>query len=236
MGSVSSTQPDGQVDDAIIRMDIRDVDPNAAMMQYYRSTGELPIDSAFYQMVHRHLSHAGPFSRNRNWLQPVANYAILRDFCQTVQNCFGAGAAALLHGAPKTDPPCESTRAEAYFNTKNLGTFHPRSIRRSNPAAYLREGMQVDDILNFAYMVMESAPWSCFSPSAGKRVIVITLQRDGMAIKRGLETCSATLTNVGEAGKLMTFEEAVVCMKLSDSQVRNHVCPSVCVTAVRMII
>jgi hypothetical protein len=235
MGSTLSTGPvEQEEEDTVIEMDIRDIDPNAAMMQYYRSTGELPVDSAFYQMVHRHLSRAGPFFRNRNWLQPVGNYAVLKDFCQTLQNCFGAGAASLMHGAAKSDPPSQSTRAEAYFSTKNFGTFHPRNIRRSNPAMYLEEGMQVDDILNFAHMVMETAPWSCFSPSAGKRVIVITLQRDGMAIKRGLETCSATLTNVGEAGKVMTFKEAGACIKLSDSQVRR-LCVSKAITVSRQL-
>jgi hypothetical protein len=221
MGSSNSTPPDAEGEDTIVQMDIREVDPNAAMIQYYRSTGELPVESVFYQMVHRHLSHAGPFFRNSKWLEPVSNYAILKDFCQTVQNNFGAGASSLLHGSAKSDLAAETPKAAAYFGTKNLGTFNPRTIRKSNPAMYLQEGMQVEDILNFAYMVLQTAPWSCFSPTAGKLIIVITVQRDGMAIKRGLETCPATLTNVGEAGKVMSFEEADACMKLSDSEVRN---------------
>jgi hypothetical protein len=40
-----------------------------------------------------------------------------------------------------------------------------------------------------------------------------------MAIKRGLQTCEATMTNCGEAGKSMTYEEAATYIRCSDVEV-----------------
>jgi hypothetical protein len=193
------------------------------MMQYYTSTGELKKDSVFYQLVHRCLSGASPFARSREWCADVNNYTELKSFLQTLQNNAGAGATMLLHGAPNTDdlaaPPGVS-RAQRHFQAVNLGTHHPRSITRLNPAIYVEEGMQVDDILNFAHTVLREVPESCFSPFPGKVNVVAFAQRDGMAIKRGLQTCEATMTNCGVAGESMTYEEAATYTSCSDTEVR----------------
>jgi hypothetical protein len=84
---------------------------------------------------------------------------------------------------------------------------------------YPEEGMQIDDMLNFVHTVLKNVPESTFSPRTGKVDVVAFVQRDGMAIKRGLQTCQATMTNCGQAGKNMTYEEAAAYMGYSDEQV-----------------
>jgi hypothetical protein len=215
------TQKMEQDRDGYVEMDITNFDECAAMMQYYTSTGELTKDHLFYQITHRYLSQASPFSRNKQWREDVDNHAVVKSFCQTMQNSFGSGAVMLLHGGAGDggEPSLEHSKAALHFNTANTGAFHPRSVRRSNPAMYPDEGVQMEDVLNFASMVLEHSPESCFSPLLEKVVMVVSLQRDGMAIKRGLQTCYATMTNCGIAGRNMHFEEANVHKDFSDTEV-----------------
>jgi hypothetical protein len=58
-----------------------------------------------------------------------------------------------------------------------------------NPNISIEEGMQIDDMLNFAHTVMRKVPESCFSPFAGKILI--------------LHLCSATAWLLNVVSKLV---------------------------------
>ena len=163
-------------------------------------------------------------------VMPTARYSNLSEFEMYQQALLGEGATALLHGQGFASDDAavgamDGAAAAARIDRSNPATFlcyhnsgqhHPRSIKRTLPAADASNGPKLHCLLNFFGAAVARAGSVTFAPSEGLLITLCDMGCDGLMLGAGAMLDEQDLSIVGlqrrvrvaEAGQVLDMDDA----------------------------